>query len=235
MGKFKSMLGGAVVGAGGMYLGLQYHLLLAPEGFLLVPRAPQHTLREAYADVQQWDARSWAAHPRLSLAVAEHGRSDLIGDGVKSGLIDGLKSSLTPDRQQLGESTGAWEPAGPADVPAPIVDGKIAESQSAPRRGYLPLSELFGLKSGAEEPPSADGARGQSMTPVLPTGSTSPPEVELLPSPDDVDLGQPQPLPRKPNSQWRQSDADVPLPQRSASHQHEWEPLTILPQDSKTR
>lgn len=239
MGKTKIILGGAVLGAGAMYLGLQYHLLLTPEGMLLVPRSPQHSLRESYADVQDWDAQTWADHPRLALAVAEHGRADLIGEGVKSGMIDGLRSSLTPDRRQLGETSRGWEPIVPGGVPEPIHDGKIAGTQAAPRhraaprRGFLPLSELLGLRSGAGPTRPAEVGGGGAATPVLPTGSARPPEVEFLPSPDDVDLGQPQPLPRRSNSQWRQSEVETDPPQRSAAQQGGWEPLTMLPRSPR--
>ena len=47
MGRFKSLMTGALLGAGGMYVGMQYHVLMAPEGMLLVPRTPQARLQDA--------------------------------------------------------------------------------------------------------------------------------------------------------------------------------------------
>ncbi len=234
MSKFKTLVGGMALGATMMYVGLQYHLLRAEEGFLLVPRAPQHSLKEAYANVQTWDAQSWASRPELALAVTEYGRADLIGQGVQEQILKDAQTSFRPRKQQLGRSNGRWEPIAPADSPTPIADGKIAGTQSAPhdgaapRRGFLPLSELFGLKS-REPGSSATGpARQKSTTPVLPAGVRTPPKVELLPSPDDVELGQPQPLPRRRGLPWRRSDADADRPKRSASRQQDWEPVSAL-------
>ena len=110
MGRVKSLLAGVVLGAGGMYAGLQYHLLQADEGFLIVPRAPQQHLQDAYADVRQWDAAAWTARPRLSLAVTEHGRGDLIASGVSSGVIQELRKTFAPLQGQVGEVSHGWEP-----------------------------------------------------------------------------------------------------------------------------
>ncbi len=232
MSKFKTLVGGTILGATVMYVGLQYHLLLAPEGFLLVPRAPQHSLKEAYADVQTWDAQSWASRPELALAVTEHGRADLIGQGVQEQLLEDVQSSYRPRQQQLGNSNGRWEPAAPSEIPAPIDDGKIAGTQpaphdgAAPRRGFLPLSELFGFKSRERDPAATGQSTQKSSTPVLPAGVRTPPQVEFLPSPDDVELGQPQPLPRRRGLPWRRSDAEADQPKRSASRQQDWEPVS---------
>ncbi len=234
MSKFKTLVVGTILGAAAMYTGLQYHLLLAPEGLVLVPRTPQHSLKEAYADVQTWDSQSWASHPQLASAVTEHGRADLIGQGMTEQLLDEVQTSFTRRQQQMGSSNGRWEPAAPSDIPAPIADGKIAGTRSAPhdgaapRRGFLPLSELFGFKSRERGHSAPDNARMKSPTPVLPAGVRTPPQVEFLPSPDDVELGQPQPLPRRWTLPWRRSDADVESPKRSASRQQDWEPLSSL-------
>jgi hypothetical protein len=218
-----------------MYVGLQYHILMAPEGMLLVPRAPQHSLKGAYADVQGWDVKEWAAHPQISLAVTEHGRSDLISEGVQRGILDGLRSTLIPEQEQVSTSTRGWEPADPPDAPAPIANGKVADTQkqpektAPPRRSILPLAELFGFqRSQGKKEDATRKQRTEAITPVLPTGTIMPPEVELLPSPDEVDLGQPQPLPRRPNSEWRQTDVNVNDGQRTAHGQLDWEPLTSV-------
>src|SRR5690606_7967648 len=121
MGRMKSLLAGVVLGAGGMYAGLQYHLLQADEGFLIVPRAPQQRLQDAYADIRQWDAGTWTARPRLALAVTEHGRGDLITDGVSSSIINELRETFAPLQTTLGEESQGWEPATTSSNQAPAV------------------------------------------------------------------------------------------------------------------
>ncbi|MBX3439039.1 MAG: hypothetical protein KF861_16230 [Planctomycetaceae bacterium] len=240
MGKAKLIFSGAVLGAAAMYVGLQYHVLLATEGFLLVPRAPQNSLGESYANVQQWDATTWAAHPRIALAVSEYGRADLLGEGTAAAVQNSLPT--IPARQQMGRTNAGWEPANSHAAPGPIMDGKIArtgavaQDREQPRRGFLPLSELFGMKSGGQAQPNAPAQPGQreSMTPVVPTGSTRKPEVEFLPPPDNVELGRPQPFPKNSNSRWRQSDAnEADQAARTAAESSGWEPLSARPVDTR--
>jgi hypothetical protein len=219
MRKLKSCVTGLLLGAGGMYAGLQYHLLLASEGFLVVPRAPQHRLQDVFADIQDWDADTWAARPQVARAVTEHGRADLIEPQRLPGLLDKLRTFAAPDHQVLPEATGSPQHEKSTRVPAPIANGKIAETDESTAesavdqptfvRSVLPLAELFGLSlsegnqdrtpSGADEP--------HTETLVMPTGTERSLEVEFLPPPDAVDLGQPEPFPGSSPLQWRQTDS----------------------------
>lgn len=233
MGKLRSLVGGAILGAGGMYVGLQYHVLLAPEGFLMVPRAPQHSLKDSYADIQGWDAQAWAGHPQIARAVTAYKRADLIGEGVRNNLFEGLRETALPSEEQMSKTSSAWEPATAPVAPDPIPEGKVAgaggssKAEGGPKRSFLPLAELFGFKASTEQPAEApsEGIGADQSNLVLPTGTSSPPEVEFLPSPDEVDLGQPQPLPRRPG--WRQSDVEDS--QRTADNHAVWEPLSAHP------
>jgi len=237
MGKFKSLITGTLLGAGSMYVGMQYHVLMAPEGFLMVPRTPQHRLQDAYADVRTWDAKAWATRPQLSLAVTEHGRTDLIGTGVTQGVLDKLRNSMAPLQEQLGEVSQGWEPADTSEIPDPIVDRHRAEpvNESLPtRRGFLPLADLFGF--GADKTERNVGRsilpENGSRIPVLPTATSAPPEVEFLPSPDDMDLGAPGQMPGRHRIHPRQSEVDDLSTGRRADSQQGWEPLSLLPQEA---
>lgn len=234
MGRFKSLLAGAVLGAGGMYAGLQYHLLQADEGFLIVPRAPQQRLQDAYADIRQWDAAAWSARPRLTLAVTEHGRGDLITSGVASGMIQELRNSFAPLQEHLGEVSHGWEPATTTTRPAPVASPPPISAHSHPptkvdpptvRRGFLPLADLFGI---GEKPAAAQERLVEpdpDVTPVMPAGVTRPLKVEILPPPaeyealdppDDVDLGPAAPLPGSlRGADLRRSDVEG------------WQPLSV--------
>lgn len=214
MGKFKTVMVGLILGAGGMYASLQYHLVRAEEGFLLMPRSPQQRMQDAYADIRDWNAATWMARPRLALAVTEEGRSDLISDGVSDSVINELRSTLGPSDEQLGEISQGWEPATTTSRPASVGNPPPAVSRSRPqnngnasgtRRGFLPLAELFGLREAPNQNPQAQPrADNSGRTPVRPTGVTRPRQVELLPPPveyealqppADVDLGPSVPIP----------------------------------------
>ena len=157
MGKLKSLLTGLVLGAGGMYVGLQYHVVHAKEGLMMVQRMPQQSLQDAYADIRDWDATTWAARPRLALAVTEQGRGDLIRDGVTGNMLDGLRNSISPLRESLGTvapaaGSGLWEPTNTTDASStarpveatPILPPTDAQRRSTAdtaqsQRGFLPV------------------------------------------------------------------------------------------------
>lgn len=239
MGKLKSLMIGALLGAGGMYIGLQYHLLQAEEGFLIVPRMPQQRLQDTYADVRDWDAGTWTARPRVALAVTEDGRGDLISGGVTTKVLNNLRESIAPVRERLRETSGGWEPttttrvppSGGTSAPDTARDRTHPPEQTAqPRRGFLPLAELFGINRPAQswESSSTVLPENSSITPVLPAGAITPKQVELLPSPgefemlrepDDVQLGPSAPFPGlKHSMDRRRSDATGG-----------WQPLTVKP------
>ncbi len=236
MGKLKSLITGALIGAGGMYVGLQYHVLMAPEGVMMVPRSPQARLQDAYADIRTWDAKTWSARPRMSLAVTEYGRADLMTEGAKQGVLDKLRNTFAPEQEQLGEARTGWEPADSIDVPAPIRDSQRvapAQDQSPVRKGFLPLADLFGFDR-ADTDRDIDRSilpESDSRTSVRPAGRTSPPEVEFLPAPDDIDLGSPTQFPDNLRSRPRQTDIRDMLLEQSADSQSHWEPLSLLPDD----
>ena len=188
MGKLKSLVLGMLLGAGGMYAGLQYHVLHAEEGMLIVPRVPQQRIQDSYADIRKWDGGTWTARPRVALAVAEYGRSDLITDGVSSSLLDDLRQSIAPLQEDLGQSSSGWEPSKTTGTPAHRHNraGAVPPSRtgtSPARRGFLPLADLFGVGSDAR--PTAND---QAITPVLPAGVVLPKPVEILPPPDEVEI-----------------------------------------------
>lgn len=242
MGKLKSLITGAVLGAGGMYVGLQYHVLQAEEGFLVVPRSGQQRLQDAYADIRDWDAASWSTRPRLTLAVTDYGRSDLITEGVKSDLLDDLRESLLlPQRQpaeqsRLNDVSRGWEPSSTTSTPLPATERVLSpdsEPASPPvsepsRRGFLPLADLFGIGSSPPPESSTTSPPVSDVTPVMPAGIRTPRQVEILPSPGDVEelngpadvqLGPTAPLPgSKPQIDRRRTDAAGG-----------WEPLTAQP------
>ncbi len=240
MGKLKSFVTGTLIGAGGMYVGLQYHVLMAPEGIVMVPRSPQSRLQDAYADIRTWDGKTWAARPNMSLAVTEYGRADLIAEGATQGVLDKLRGAIAPLQEELGETSRSWEPAETSRVPAPIPEseGTTSTEEGPPaRKGFLPLADLFDFGGSdadrdlSRSLPSGNG----SQAPIVPAAKSTPPEVEFLPPPDEIDLGTPGQFPDGVRSSSQQSALDRPTPEQradsSADDEGEWMPLSLLPDD----
>lgn len=235
MGKLKSLITGTLLGAGGMYVGLQYHVLQAEEGFLFVPRTPQQRIQDAYADVRDWDAATWSARPRMALAVTEYGRGDLITSRVANNLLDQLRQSIDPSVGSSPSTLRGWEPAtttstspnsrgmtAPPATAAPVAETPV-------RRGFLPLADLFGIgpETGAKR---GDGqpASPVDATPILPAGVTTPKAVDILPTPGaiemldgpaDVQLGPAAPIPGQPQR----------VDRRRTDATNGWQPTTVQP------
>ena len=85
---FCMMLGGGLV-----YLAFQYHLVRAPDEFVLVPKLGAG-LSETYVDVRTWNTRDWQRHPALVRALWKHGRTDLIVAPSTKGLLQDLFRSF---------------------------------------------------------------------------------------------------------------------------------------------
>jgi vacuolar-type H+-ATPase subunit H len=99
MSNTKPYLFGAVLGASAMYVALQYHVVHSHDGFLMVPRTPQHSVGLAYADVRNWSPSQWTDRPELARALMAHGSSDLISESVANSLAD----SVTEENSTLDQ------------------------------------------------------------------------------------------------------------------------------------
>ncbi|MDG1893720.1 MAG: hypothetical protein P8J37_02310 [Fuerstiella sp.] len=92
MGKFKPFLFGALLGAGVVFIGLQYHIVQSHEGVRVVPRTPQHAIGLAYVDIRNWGAEQWTDRPELARALVAHGSTDLVASSVTEGLVESISS-----------------------------------------------------------------------------------------------------------------------------------------------
>lgn len=92
MSKYKPFLIGSLLGAGTMFVALQFHLVQSTEGFRLVPRTPQPSLGLAYADIRTWTAEHWTDRPELARALVAHGSTDLVATSVSDGLLDSISA-----------------------------------------------------------------------------------------------------------------------------------------------
>lgn len=92
MGKAKPFLFGSLLGAGTMFVALQYHVVRSHDGFQFVPRTPQHSVGLAYADIREWNETQWLDRPELARALMAHGSGDLITQSVAQNLTEAVSS-----------------------------------------------------------------------------------------------------------------------------------------------
>ncbi len=201
MGKFKTVLTGVLLGAGGMYVALQYHLIRAEEGLLMVRRTPEQGLLDSYADIRQWSTGAWTSRSQVAAALTETGRSDLIVDqSLQQGERE-LRESLGSAIQGSDERPGGWEPSissrsASGTGGSSIRTGSQSQTQDSDRKPS-PWASLFGIRlpPGKSRIPAQRSGTDQKFAPVVPAARSNRPTVEILPSPDEVDLGRSAPLP----------------------------------------
>lgn len=80
---------GLLVGGGATYAAFTRHLVQADDGWHCVANKAA-SLDACYADVREWTAKDWAEHPRLSAALVEAGKGDVVMRTSANGLVDGL-------------------------------------------------------------------------------------------------------------------------------------------------
>lgn len=90
---------GAVLGAGGMFVGQGCHILRTGDGYELVRKVrPGFAL--TYVDVRDYRAEDWLAHPQLAQAVLEADKGHLIKDTAMRTLrraIEDLSKKMLPE------------------------------------------------------------------------------------------------------------------------------------------
>ena len=91
------------LGGGLVYAAFQYHLVQAPDEYVLVPKISAG-LADTYVDVRAWNATEWQRHPGLVRALLKKGRADLIAVPSARGLLQDL---LRPFRSADNDSPSA--------------------------------------------------------------------------------------------------------------------------------
>lgn len=85
-GLFPFLLG-LLLGGGAMFAAFRWHAVRADDGWHWV-RNGGSSLGDCYADVRNWTANDWAAHPRLTAALYEGGQGDVVTRTTANGLLD---------------------------------------------------------------------------------------------------------------------------------------------------
>ena len=185
MSSIKPFLFGSLLGAGTMFVALQYHVVQSHEGFRVVPRTPQSALGLAYADVRHWDAAHWADRPELARALVAHGSTDLIAKSVASSVVESVsseKSTLDQLRGFLNDTKTESQQESLFSIPIPSQTAEPSKSN---------LDDLFTI-------PFQQDARKPLMpgtaTQPLPTTTTQrgiPPLSDVFGRRSEVALSEP--------------------------------------------
>jgi len=70
---------GLLLGAVGMWVSMNYHVLRTHNGFAWVPKY-RASLAGTFVDVRQWGVTEWTEHPELVLTLEKNERTEIIGD-----------------------------------------------------------------------------------------------------------------------------------------------------------
>ena len=78
----RAFLFGLTAGTGLGYFAMNYHVVYAPEGLVVVSRIQQPPVRSAYVDVRNWSSAMWERYPDVTAALVKAGKGDVIASGV---------------------------------------------------------------------------------------------------------------------------------------------------------
>lgn len=154
MGKAKPFLFGGLLGAGTMFVALQYHVVRSHDGFQFIPRTPQHSVGLAYTDIREWNETQWLDRPELARALMAHGAGDLITESVAKNLaesvstqgatLDQLKSFFEKSAEKTADSDlfrlPDLQPLRPADSSGTPADSPDLNATPYPREAGKPVA-----------------------------------------------------------------------------------------------
>jgi len=93
MSRIGALVVGILLGAGGLYGALNYHVVHTDAGLEYVPKASS-SLAETYVDVRKFGASDWLEHRDLAKALADAGKQDVIKDTTVDNLFDGVREAV---------------------------------------------------------------------------------------------------------------------------------------------
>lgn len=99
MSRISALIVGVVLGAGGLYGALNYHIVRTAAGLEAVPKESA-TLAETYVDVRQFGAGDWLEHRELAKAIVDAGKQDLIKDTTVDNLLEGVREAVADFGQE---------------------------------------------------------------------------------------------------------------------------------------
>ncbi|HTQ39406.1 MAG TPA: hypothetical protein VMJ32_10275 [Pirellulales bacterium] len=98
MGRMFFMFVGIVVGAVGIFMALNYHLLETSTGLQLCPKRSA-SLSETYVDIRKFTAADWASHPTLTADIAAAEKQHLMGESPAAAVEGSVHEMINEVRQ----------------------------------------------------------------------------------------------------------------------------------------
>jgi len=95
MKRLSSFVVGILVGAALMFMALKYHVVRAPDGWHMIPKASGQ-LSDCYVDIRAFDAQTWADHKELAADIMLAKKQYLISEAV----VDDAQRSIRDELRQ---------------------------------------------------------------------------------------------------------------------------------------
>jgi len=89
MSRLGTLLFGIVLGAGGMYTALSFHVLRTDAGLELVPKVNMSTA-STYLDVREFRAADWSEHKQVVAAIVQAKKEHLLKDSAMEQISEGI-------------------------------------------------------------------------------------------------------------------------------------------------
>ena len=94
MGRFTWLFVGLILGAGGMFISMKYHVVRAESGVHLIPKATAK-FSIPYVDIRKFEFSDWNERRDLALAIVKADKSHLLEDATTSGLRQTMESVIS--------------------------------------------------------------------------------------------------------------------------------------------
>lgn len=98
MSKPGALIVGALLGAGGVYGALNYHVLRTDNGIQFVAKS-ESTLKDTYVDTRQFGVGDWMDHPQLAEDLVKAGKQDIMSDAAAESLEQGFNEMFDRRRK----------------------------------------------------------------------------------------------------------------------------------------
>ena len=93
MSRLGALILGVMVGAGGVYGSLNYHVVRNADGYNMV-RKLETTFEETYIDARQFGVSDWFEHPQVVKAIVKADKKDLLGEAAADSLAETVSGAL---------------------------------------------------------------------------------------------------------------------------------------------
>ncbi len=105
MSRFSSFVLGIFIGAAGLYVAMQYHVVRANDGFHMIPKLAAK-LENPYVDIRKFTLEEWQKRQPLALAIMKANQGNLMQDSALGGFKQAAQKTL--EQLSTGKSSWSW-------------------------------------------------------------------------------------------------------------------------------